>query len=477
MQAPASFMDLSVPDINLGVPQNSHEGASELLTHPELIAEHMPWKRWEIPAPPEVEPLWTTTGTTEIDQQTFGTMLASNRTRSGRRVNQPAVQNTKSLPINGLAAPVKVATKKRKRQNRQVNITCTGCYRGNSPSNNFIVLCDLCDAPWHQKCHSPNIDNEVIEIPEMTWLCITCKPEQRQAAQAKSRKKAAAKAEKTGHLKEQPMAEQEVGGSCYSEGERRAYLSSLSHDMLVQLVMKLSNKWPSVPMFPPDMEPVTDFISSPPAVPHNNQTSNYAPKTIPGSAFIDGESSSVNPLAMDSNHRTAGASSTTEPDPTAFKSPGGITPNQDFAATSHRRITTTAPQSSATTTLHHPSKTVLKLTTQAANTAKPARKTSIISWNSDLLTDDESSYSRSRPQSPTPFASRSSQVESHHGSDYDSEDYRAYPEPGQGFRVPSTPTDLDILAEDKDCPTFSHCIRSAKNVQTQRSFSSLGQRN
>lgn len=477
MQASASFMDLSVPDINLGFPQNAQEGVSELLSHPELMAENMPWKRWGIPAPPEVEPLWTNTGNPEMDQQNFGTILASNRTRSGRLVNQPAVRDPEPLPTNRLAAPVKVATKKRKRQNRQVNIICTGCYRGNSPSNNFIVLCDLCDAPWHQKCHSPSIDNEVIEIPEMKWFCIKCKPEQRQATQAKSRNKAAVKAENVGHLKKQLLFEGEVGGSYYSEEERRAYLSSLSHDMLVQLVVRLSNKWPSVPMFPPDMEPVTDFTPSPPAMPHNNQTSNHTSKTIAGSTSIDEENSYMNPLTMDLNERIDEASSATAPEPTAFKSPGGIAPNQDPAATSHRRTATTAPRKSATTTLQQPSKTVLKITSQAANTAKPARKTSIVSWNSDLLTGDESSYSRSRLQSPTPFASQSSQVQSHHGSDYDSEDYRAYPEPGQGFRVPSTPTDLDILAEDKDYPTFSHSIRSAKKVQTQNPFSSLGQHN
>ncbi|KAJ5774513.1 Zinc finger PHD-finger [Penicillium paradoxum] len=495
MRVSAALMDLPAPEINPVHPQNIHEGdifdhkgISDLPRHPELMANNLPWESRQNPAQLEEEAGWANSRITEMIQQSAGAELASNRTRSGRRVNQPAVPDANSMTTNGLAAPVKAKTKKRKRQTRQVNIICTGCYRGNSPSNNFIVLCDTCDAPWHQKCHSPNIENEVIEIPEMQWFCIKCKPAQRQPSQTKSQKKAAVIGQKAGRPKKHPVSTQEVGGNYYSEEERRAYLSSLSHDALVQLILKVSNKWPSVPMFPPNMEPVTDFTPSLPAAPHNQRTSNPALNTISDSAFIERANISLNPYAMDST-TTAPESTGPEahqlltellsesaPIPSLPEPLGDLNTHQELTATSHGYPATIAPMSSVATALQHPSETVLKSTSQAANTAQPARKASLVSWNSDLLTDDESSYSQSRPQSLTPFASRSSQIGSYHGSEFDAEDYRAYPEPGQGFRVPSTPSDLDILAEDKDCPTFSHSIRAVKKAQNKKPLSPLGQR-
>ncbi|KAJ6137768.1 hypothetical protein N7471_004254 [Penicillium samsonianum] len=509
MRVSSAFMDLPAPDINPGRPQNihegnifDHEGVSEAIQplpyYPELMADSMPWGSWGSPAPPQEEAVWTTAGATETSLQDASAALASNRTRSGRRVTQPAVREVE--PVTTKGPPVKAAAKKRKRLNRQVNIVCTGCYRGHSPSNNLIVLCDSCDAPWHQKCHSPNIDNEVIEIPEMNWFCIKCKPEQRQTAQTKSRKNGATKVKKVGRPKKQPGPESQIGGNYYSEEERRAYLSSLSHDSLVQLVVKVSNEWPSVPMFPPDMQPGTDFTLSPSATPHNHRPSNLTPKKNDRSTLLDWENlepPSENANAMDSTQRIGKAYVTTAPEATALDADkvfatmvsdavpnpasaaalGGITMDQISAGISHAHASTTAPQASTTTTSQTPSRAARRFTSQAAPAATRARKASFASSNSDLLTDDESSYSQSRLQSPTPSASQSSHVESQHESDYDPGDYRAYPEAGQGFQVPSTPRDLHIMAEDKNCLTFSHSIRgSAKEARNKKPYSPLGQR-
>ncbi|KGO44925.1 Zinc finger, PHD-finger [Penicillium expansum] len=508
MRVSAAFMDLPAPDINPGRPQNvhegnifDHEGISEgiqpLSSHLEPVADNIPWESWESPAVPQEEAGWTTTGATETGHQNASTTLASNRTRSGRHITQPAARQAEPVVIKG--RPVKAAAKKRKRLNRQVNIVCTGCYRGHSPSNNLIVLCDSCDAPWHQKCHNPNIDNEVIEIPEMNWFCIKCKPEQRQTAQTKSQKKTATKVKKVGRPKKQPVPESQVGGKYYSEQERRAYLSSLSHNSLVQLIVKVSNEWPSVPIFPPDIQPVTDFTPSL-FPPHNHRASKPTPKKNSRSALLDWENletRSENANAMDSNQRIGKSSDTTAPEATALDADqifaamvydaapdpappaalGGMTGDQIFAGISHTHPSTTAPQGSTKTTLQTPSRAARKFVSQAAPAAVRARKASFVSSNSDLLTDDESSYSQSRLQSPALSVSQSSHVGSQHESDYDPGDYRAYPEAGQGFQVPSTPSDLDIMAEDNNCLTFSHSIRgSAKEARNKKPYSPLGQR-
>jgi hypothetical protein len=461
-----------------------HEGISELSAQPELMIDSIPWQNWGLPAPPGYEAVWAANQGTDMGQQNAGDTLASNRTRSGRRVNQPAARDVEVAPINRPAAPVKTGAQKRKRQNRQINIVCTGCYRGNSPSNNLIVLCDKCDAPWHQKCHNPNIDNEVVEIPEMNWFCISCKPDQGQRAQTKSGKKVAAKGNKAGRPKKRIVSEQQVGGTYYSEEERRTYLSSLSHELLVQLVVKISNEWPSVPMFPPNMQPVTAFPPSAPAAPHINQASNSTSKEVTGFSLLDER----NPQGMDPKHQIGVAPSTTAPDPTSMNADGLVTAiarenpidpallepssepttDQGFAGISHAHPATPNPR--------HPSTTVLKYTPRASRANIPARKTSIVSWNSNMLTDDESSYSQSRPESPTQFASRSSQVGSHHESDYDSEDYRAYPQAGQGFQVSSDPNDLAVMAEDNHCPTFSHSIGGTAQKTQKKNVSPLRQR-
>ncbi|OQD66775.1 hypothetical protein PENPOL_c004G05789 [Penicillium polonicum] len=509
MRVSAGFIDLPAPDINPGHPQNvqegnifDHEGVSEgippLSSHLELVDDNIPWESWGSPALPQEEALWATAGATETGHQNASTALASNRTRSGRRITQPVAREVEPVATKG--PPVKAAAKKRKRLNRQVNIVCTGCYRGHSPSNNLIVLCDSCDAPWHQKCHRPNIGNEVIEIPEMNWFCIKCKPEQRQTAQTKSRKKAVTKVKKVGRPKKQPVSESQMGGNHYSEEERRAYLSSLSHDSLVQLVVKVSNEWPSVPMFPTNMQPVTDFTTSPFATPQNHRASNLTPKKTPYSALLDWENlepPSESPNAMDTNQRIGKAPDTTALEATALDtdtlfaevvtdtapSPappaalGGITADHIFAGIPAAHASTTAPQPPTTTTPQNPSRPARRFTSQAAPAAKRARKASFDSSNSDLTTDDESSYSQSRLQSPTPSVSQSSHVGSQHESDYDPEDYRAYPEAGQGFHVPSTPSDLNIMAEDKNCFTFSHSIRgSGKEARNMKPSSPLGQR-
>ncbi|EKV08354.1 hypothetical protein PDIG_59690 [Penicillium digitatum PHI26] len=242
---------------------------------------------------------------------------------------------------------------------------------------------------------------------------------------------------------------------------------------------------------------MTDFTPSL-LPPHNNRASKTTPEKKPRPATLDWEqlgTPSENANAMDPNQRIGKTSDTTASEDTVLDNniifaamvsdaaPNsapptlGVTGDQTFTGFSHAHASTTAPQNSTTTTLQTPSRAARKITSQAAPTTARDRKASFVSSNSDLLTDDESSYSQSRLQSPTPSMSQSSHFGSQHDSDYDPEDYRVYPEAGQGFQVPSTPSDLDIMAEDENCLTFSHSIRgAAKEARNRKPHSALGHR-
>ena len=45
----------------------------------------------------------------------------------------------------------------------QCQMFCSICAGGSSLLNNRIVMCDLCDAPFHQLCHYTPIDNILAE--------------------------------------------------------------------------------------------------------------------------------------------------------------------------------------------------------------------------------------------------------------------------------------------------------------------------
>lgn len=55
------------------------------------------------------------------------------------------------------------------------DIVCCVCDDGTSDSPNEIILCDICQQSYHQKCHSPKIPNSVIHSAQQKeWACQTC---------------------------------------------------------------------------------------------------------------------------------------------------------------------------------------------------------------------------------------------------------------------------------------------------------------
>lgn len=51
---------------------------------------------------------------------------------------------------------------------------CKRCTRMHSPATNQMVFCDGCNDPWHQRCHEPWIDDEVVQDQNLNWYCATC---------------------------------------------------------------------------------------------------------------------------------------------------------------------------------------------------------------------------------------------------------------------------------------------------------------
>ncbi|KAJ3206944.1 hypothetical protein HK099_000377, partial [Clydaea vesicula] len=51
---------------------------------------------------------------------------------------------------------------------------CSVCTFGDSGLSNRIVLCDGCDAPFHQKCHNPKVSDETAENITLHWYCHRC---------------------------------------------------------------------------------------------------------------------------------------------------------------------------------------------------------------------------------------------------------------------------------------------------------------
>lgn len=71
--------------------------------------------------------------------------------------------------------PEPTQTVKRRRSTKTILAAqCKVCHRGTDPGNNRIVFCDSCNTAYHQYCHDPPINNEVVNVLEKEWLCGPC---------------------------------------------------------------------------------------------------------------------------------------------------------------------------------------------------------------------------------------------------------------------------------------------------------------
>ncbi|KAK0662448.1 SWM histone demethylase complex subunit phf1 [Lasiodiplodia hormozganensis] len=90
------------------------------------------------------------------------------KTKSGRNVTKPA----QFMPV--LPSPSTASRKKRPHRRPAETSVCKVCQRGHSPISNMIVFCDGCNSGYHQYCHHPPIDREVVQVAEKEWFCGAC---------------------------------------------------------------------------------------------------------------------------------------------------------------------------------------------------------------------------------------------------------------------------------------------------------------
>jgi hypothetical protein len=219
------------------------------------------------------------------------------KTKSGRQVNRPSlyVPAPEPKPIAKLPTPETPngtgpngSAKKRKKvyrkNGKELNVTCARCQRGTSPGNNMIVFCDECNGAWHQFCHDPPIAKEVIDIKEAEWFCIECRPASLPTNEVIQKPLPALKLRITRKAAIPPMeasTDSRLGGERFSTDDRRGYLSSLSHAALVDLLVDISERNPTVPMFPYNLHDLqqSKFVMT--ATPVNNPSQPEPTSTTP----------------------------------------------------------------------------------------------------------------------------------------------------------------------------------------------------
>lgn len=114
---------------------------------------------------------------------------------------------------------------------------CKKCMRMHSPATNQMVFCDGCNDPWHQRCHEPWIEDEVVKDQSLNWYCAVC---QAKRDRLQPRKKVAV---------ERPIFGSWAGKSA---AQKRAYFSGLAQNDLVNLLLRATEIHPELPIFPVD---------------------------------------------------------------------------------------------------------------------------------------------------------------------------------------------------------------------------------
>ncbi|KAF2687210.1 hypothetical protein K458DRAFT_296867 [Lentithecium fluviatile CBS 122367] len=157
------------------------------------------------------------------------------RTKSGRNVNRPVT----FVPT----IPEPTTSVKRRRSTKTILAAqCKICHRGTDPSNNRIVFCDVCTTAYHQYCHDPPIDNEVVNVLEKEWLCGPC-------GRAKQ------------HVIEGTYGL--VAAEGLSIDEKRAYFTTLPQPHLISLLLHATIRHPELPIFPPNVQDLIPKTAAP----------------------------------------------------------------------------------------------------------------------------------------------------------------------------------------------------------------------
>ncbi|KAK5106792.1 hypothetical protein LTS08_000915 [Lithohypha guttulata] len=343
---------------------------------------------------------------------------ASTQTRSGRQSQKPAQTistdaRTASPAAKRPALAKSISSPSVKRhpkikakvyRGREQFALCEHCLRSNGPPGNLIVFCDACNKCWHQRCHEPRIEKEVVADTKAEWFCADCDrilhgkkknkpgPKPRLQAQAQNQTRVPSQPQTVQRSSPSPHPIQPrsefstlrygmpwIPGMSLSPDQRKAYLNSLPKEKLIELVLRASDLAPNMPIFETPYQLVP--MAPPPPVHHSPVPMGPPPPTNP------------TPQA-----------STPRPAPVASRSNVPI--------------------------YSHPT---------AGVTSKPNTQAPPLLGNEE----DEGYY-----------------------DDYD-EMALLYPKPGEGIYdmvLPPESSDIGILLEGPDCKTFSHWVRGQGDI-------------
>jgi hypothetical protein len=168
-------------------------------------------------------------------------------TKSGRHVQKPTTYNPAEMESSSAKKRVHYSKVRTAEQ-----ALCKKCTRMHSPASNQMVFCDGCNEGWHQMCHDPWIDDVVVKDTNKAWFCANC-----QAKRDRHYSNA------TSNINSHPPKRQKVVAAVReswadrTSQQKRAYLSTLSSQELVGLLMYSLEIHPDIPIFPASAESAT----------------------------------------------------------------------------------------------------------------------------------------------------------------------------------------------------------------------------
>ncbi len=169
---------------------------------------------------------------TDEDDEGDDFNMEGTKTKYGRKVHRPLqfVMPDDDTPIRRRRAPHRKSIDAR---------LCKMCQRGHSPKSNKIVFCDGCNQPYHQLCHTPPIDDMLIEVEDAEWFCRECESKRTERVL------------KTG-----------MSGQSLTENEKKTYLANLSLAQLVDLLFFCEEQHPDLEFYSPDAREIVDCLHS-----------------------------------------------------------------------------------------------------------------------------------------------------------------------------------------------------------------------
>ncbi|KAK3952471.1 hypothetical protein QBC32DRAFT_260130 [Pseudoneurospora amorphoporcata] len=171
-----------------------------------------------------------------------GAQTALTMTKSGRQVLKPTTYNPAAVDAANKKHRGTTSTHGHYGKRTTEQALCKKCTRLHSPASNPMVFCDGCNEGWHQRCHDPVIETEVIRDQTKGWVCSVCVGKRERHFGKKQQKLLGEEKAKTGVTRE--------SWADKPSQQKRAYLSTLPPQELVGLLMAALEVKPDLPIFP-----------------------------------------------------------------------------------------------------------------------------------------------------------------------------------------------------------------------------------